>query len=726
MKNKFSIAMTIAVILTMVFTSFAMADGTPTITSDNFNYAAGETVNLFGVGWQAGEAVHIFVNDNDGQTWSYSADVVAANDGTFTNTFQLPSWFVATYYVTATGATSGTVATTFTDAAANNLNFETSGLPSGVSITITGAITNNGGNPGSINVTFISPGPSGNTGTKASTVFTYSGFPASVTASGQNCTLNSTLPASGSTTGGAGGTTTVTATYNCVAAVQNQVINVTQAAPATAVYGSSFNVAAIGGGSGNPVVITTTGACTGSGSNSATIAMTNGTGACNVYYNQAGNSSYNPASQVTNSTTAQKAEATINVIGYSVTYNGASNTANGTATGVLSEDLSSLLDLSGTSHTNAGTYTDDPWSFAGNSDYNSASGVVNDVIGQASSTVTVSCPANVVYNGSAQTPCTATASGVGMTDVDVTASLVYADNTNAGSATANASWAGDTNHFGNTGSGGFEIAKAPSTVTVSCPANVVYNGSAQTPCTATASGVGMTDVDVTASLVYADNTNAGSATANASWAGDTNHFGNTGSGGFTINKANAICTVTGYSVIFDNNNHTATGSCVGVLGENLTGLNLIATTHNLVGNYTDTWTFTDVTGNYNNTSGTVNDIILAWTLTGFYQPVDMNGVWNTVKNGSTVPFKFNVFAGSTELTNTSYINTLIATKVSCTGGAEDAIEQLSATGNTSLRYDTTAHQFIYNWQTPKLAGACYKVTIGTQDGSSLAAYFKLK
>jgi hypothetical protein len=236
----------------------------------------------------------------------------------------------------------------------------------------------------------------------------------------------------------------------------------------------------------------------------------------------------------------------------------------------------------------------------------------------------------------------------------------------------------------------------------------------------------MTDVDVTASLVYADNTNAGSATANASWAGDTNHFGNTGSGGFTINKANAICTVTGYSVIFDNNNHTATGSCVGVLGENLTGLNLIATTHNLVGNYTDTWTFTDVTGNYNNTSGTVNDIILAWTLTGFYQPVDMNGVWNTVKNGSTVPFKFNVFAGSTELTNTSYINTLIATKVSCTGGAEDAIEQLSATGNTSLRYDTTAHQFIYNWQTPKLAGACYKVTIGTQDGSSLAAYFKLK
>ena len=36
--------------------------------------------------------------------------------------------------------------------------------------------------------------------------------------------------------------------------------------------------------------------------------------------------------------------------------------------------------------------------------------------------------------------------------------------------------------------------------------------------------------------------------------------------------------------------------------------------------------------------------IAAWTLKGFYQPVDMNGVWNTVKGGSTVPLKFEVFA----------------------------------------------------------------------------------
>ena len=37
--------------------------------------------------------------------------------------------------------------------------------------------------------------------------------------------------------------------------------------------------------------------------------------------------------------------------------------------------------------------------------------------------------------------------------------------------------------------------------------------------------------------------------------------------------------------------------------------------------------------------------VLAWEVRGFYQPTDMGDVWNTVKNGATVPLKFEVFAG---------------------------------------------------------------------------------
>jgi hypothetical protein len=113
---------------------------------------------------------------------------------------------------------------------------------------------------------------------------------------------------------------------------------------------------------------------------------------------------------------------------------------------------------------------------------------------------------------------------------------------------------------------------------------------------------------------------------------------------------------------------------------------------------------------------------------GFYQPVDMNGVWNTVKNGSTVPLKFELFAGSTELTTTNYVQGFSAQAVACptNGFVADAIEVL-ATGSTVLRYDATAGQFIYNWQTPKKAGACYRVTMTAADGATtISANFILK
>ncbi len=123
---------------------------------------------------------------------------------------------------------------------------------------------------------------------------------------------------------------------------------------------------------------------------------------------------------------------------------------------------------------------------------------------------------------------------------------------------------------------------------------------------------------------------------------------------------------------------------------------------------------------------TVEVTVLAWTLKGFYQPVDMNGVFNVAKNGSTIPFKFEVFAGTTELTGAAYIKSLTYVMTICDADApSDAIE-LTATGGTSLRYDTTSGQFIYNWKTPSTAGKCYRVTLTTLDGSTLVAYFKLK
>src|SRR5258708_12813286 len=70
----------------------------------------------------------------------------------------------------------------------------------------------------------------------------------------------------------------------------------------------------------------------------------------------------------------------------------------------------------------------------------------------------------------------------------------------------------------------------------------------------------------------------------------------------TINKANGSCSVTGYTVTYNGSSHTATGACTGVGGVSdvLTGLDLTGTTHTAANTYNDSWTFTDVTGNYNN------------------------------------------------------------------------------------------------------------------------------
>jgi hypothetical protein len=124
---------------------------------------------------------------------------------------------------------------------------------------------------------------------------------------------------------------------------------------------------------------------------------------------------------------------------------------------------------------------------------------------------------------------------------------------------------------------------------------------------------------------------------------------------------------------------------------------------------------------------------LHWILKGFHSPIVMSDhglVWNTVKGGSTVPFKFNVNDGMVERTDVDAVNGPISLHtVSCAGGVYDEIaswELASNTGSTALRYDATAGQFIQNWKVPKTAGACYVAKLTAKDGSTLVAYFAIK
>jgi hypothetical protein len=85
---------------------------------------------------------------------------------------------------------------------------------------------------------------------------------------------------------------------------------------------------------------------------------------------------------------------------------------------------------------------------------------------------------------------------------------------------------------------------------------------------------------------------------------------------FSINKTSPNCSsIAPYNGPYDGNEYYATGSCKDINGIDLSGLNLNLTRHTNAGIYSDSWTFIDSTGNYNNASGLLTDIIYTPTST---------------------------------------------------------------------------------------------------------------
>ena len=208
-------------------------------------------------------------------------------------------------------------------------------------------------------------------------------------------------------------------------------------------------------------------------------------------------------------------------------------------------DLSSLLNLSGTTHTAAGDYPADAWTFAGDFNYNADAGTVHDIISAAGSTITVTGSNSFIYNGQPQGPNTST-------------------------------------HTGSTGAITFSYSGTENS-------SSLYAASATAP------------------------TNAGNYSVTATLAADANFSGATSAPfAFTIGKANAIINVTPYTVTFDGNPHTATGTATGVEpspADLSSLLDLSGTTHTAAGDYpADAWTFAG-DFNYNADAGTVHDII---------------------------------------------------------------------------------------------------------------------
>jgi hypothetical protein len=204
--------------------------------------------------------------------------------------------------------------------------------------------------------------------------------------------------------------------------------------------------------------------------------------------------------------------------------------------------------------------------------------------------------------------------------------------TNAGSYTDTWTFTGGTGNYKNaSGTISDGIAKATATLTVSGYSSV-YNGAAHRAA-GTAKGVlgqSLSGLNLSGTI----HTNAGTYSDTWTFTDGTGNYKNAiGTVSDSIAKATATVTVSRYQVTYDANSHTATGTAVGVLGQSLSGLNLSGTIHTNAGTYSDTWTFTDVTGNYKNASGSISDSIYkayaTVTVTGY------TGVFDGKAHGAT-------------------------------------------------------------------------------------------
>jgi hypothetical protein len=325
------------------------------------------------------------------------------------------------------------------------------------------------------------------------------------------------------------------------------------------------------------------------------------------------------------------------------------------------------------------------------------------------------------------------------------------------------------NYNDDSGSVEIVISKAELTVKADNKAKD-YDGSAFTGFTRTITGFasGEGESVITGSVTYGGTAvgavNAGTYTIvpDVSGLSADNYTFAPSNGTLTINKVTLTVRADDKSKVFDGSPFTAfTRTITGFVNSEDESVISGSVTYagdavgaTAVGTYTITPVVSGLSAtNYNFTPANGTLTIGAWNAAGygFYQPVGADAAhsiftaapasaptgkpasmeWNTAKGGSTIPLKFNVYAGLVE--KTSLTDTFAATPFrtvklpACTDATSEDLVDFTTTGNTTLRYDGTAGQWIQNWKTPTdNKESCYRAWVTFADGSSIEAFFKLK
>jgi hypothetical protein len=433
-----------------------------------------------------------------------------------------------------------------------------------------------------------------------------------------------------------------------------------------------------------------------------------------------------------------------------LTYDGHAHTATYTITGVNGETGATVgtVDVSHTTHTNAGTYSSDYWTFTGTANYNGIGNTtITDSIAKANATVVVTPYLNVPYDGNAHTAVVTSITGVnGDTGATVgTVDVSHTTHTNAGTYSA------DTWSF--TGTANYndiaamtitdEIEKGPSVTTVSGGGSFVYDGNAH-PATVSVTGAGLS---LAPSPVYSGACAAAPVNvpdtpcmAGYTYAGDANHNGSSGSSTITITRApQTITWAAPGNIVFGSALSTTqlNASVAGVAGGSAPGAltyTPAAGTTLLVGTQT-LRVDAAATINYNAAYKTVTISVLYSTGAclgdlghTILQPINYDGS-SVFQQKSTVPAKFRVCDANGNSIGTAGVVSGFRLVQTVSGTVVSTVDEsvVSTTPDTTFRWDPSAQQWIFNMNTKGLsANMTYNYTITLDDGSTINFRFGLK
>jgi hypothetical protein len=154
------------------------------------------------------------------------------------------------------------------------------------------------------------------------------------------------------------------------------------------------------------------------------------------------------------------------------------------------------------------------------------------------------------------------------------------------------------------------------------------------------------------------------------------------------------------------------------------------TNTNGVGDFTYAFTATDKAGNAASTSITLH---VGYSWSGFLQPVTNTahdlGTASSFNAGSTVPVKFQLKNAAGSVRQASYMPVWISpVDLGTASVAGTAINTTStATVGGSFKWDATAQQYVFTWQTPKTGtGHYYRIGVQLDSGDTFTTLIVLK